>query len=301
MVLTSLITFIITTFFSKIQESELDKTPDKTTAAPKRTNSKLGIDYSSGNRSERLSNRLVRQDETKSIGEKSPQIETLAGALELDIDIKKDAIFNIASAKAERKRESITDEYAKLFVDEYGLAPENADFIAQAAYEIEKSKIEAQYLLDNLEYQKSDFDRFVQASLPEKDYESYRSYELNKQNEQYSSEFDAFSNRSEYSHLSEVEKKDLRNLLIQSQGNIITNSSSGPYGVPPSVLGAIYEPNSPAQKFYIEDQISLLSGERDNLKQLANSSEHINLINDFYNEKINEVLSLRENDEIPSE
>ena len=223
---------------------------------------------------------------------KETKIESLAEAVELNAKFKRNVSLKLGGSQAARKKEKIIKEYSDLFSANEGLSPEKVEVLSQAIYEIEKSRVEAQYLLDNLEYQKNDFDKLVKGSLTEAEYEDYRSYEENKGREEYLAEFDAFIDRAGIADLKGPEKESLRALLGQSQTGAIIDNTAGPYGNPPSLLGSIYEPNSPAQKFFIEDQVSLLSGERDFLQQQAESEAQARIIERFYNERINEVLSL---------
>lgn len=290
--LTAVTTFTIVQSINNFKSKRIDTERTKITENNKKKSARSLSAEVTAERASSFTRSQLQQNKDSISDKEKIEINSLADAVEVDVKVKKDVSFELAGLQAKKRQEAISKEYNQLFINKYGLSVEEGEALSQAVYEIEKSRIEAQYLLDNLEYQKNDFNELVRNNLSEEDYETYRSYEQNKKTEEYFADFDSFVNQDKYANLNTQDREELRQLVGEFQTGSTIDNSTGPYGNPPSVLGAIYEPNSPAQEFFINDQVSLLTGERDYLRQQASSDKQAEIIEGFYNEKINEVLSL---------
>ncbi len=151
---------------------------------------------------------------------------------------------------------------------------------------IEKKRLQAQFLLDDIEFQKADYDREIKDLLGNEKYNSYRKSEAEKSHAHYVDDFNKHLKSNGQELLSSNDAGELKKLLAEFGGGVTIDQSFGPYGTPPTVnLSAV---EAPTESFISSDRISLLAGEREYLLETISSPSLKKAVEKYYNSLIEE-------------
>ncbi len=187
-------------------------------------------------------------------------------------------------AQKEELRASYREKFAEIDISEASL-----EAVILQASQIEKSRLEAQALLDEVEFQKGDYDHLLKKILKEEDYENYRAVEKAETSKRYIDDLDQYVNSAELSSLTDPEKEELIQLIDGIGGGVTVDQSIGPYGSPVSIKNSIFEEGT--EQLFKDDQLSLINGEYNYLLEKVSTENLKAAINGYYNDRINSYVA----------
>ncbi len=193
--------------------------------------------------------------------------------------------LDFANRQFSKQEAEIRADYQKAF-EGLGLPKDLSEVAIIHISEIEQKRLQAQALLDEVEYYKADYDQIMRTSLGEQDYQNYRDLEAKKLQQAYIEDFNKHLEQEQIQNLRQDEVEELAGLLNSINGGVTVDKSKGPYGAPASINLAIFEEGT--EQHYSEDKISLLSGERDFLLRSVSSDSLREAVQEYYSAQIKE-------------
>jgi|GEM_PF-5191966 len=184
----------------------------------------------------------------------------------------------------------ILDTYPDLF-EAYGLSGQDTQELMGQLLDIERSRILARSLLDEVEYKKQRYDALISEKIGSEQYADYLKNEQQKPLNHYLKDMESHLISVGQPPLSAEQSQALVDALEKVNGGITIDRSEGPYGQPTGIGFSALDINSSAGRHYLADQESLLRGEQAYLKEAISDPKLLERINEYYETKVFEFES----------
>lgn len=212
-------------------------------------------------------NALSSEDSPKSALEEDGNFSALRG-------------IKLATFLFEKRASELSESYHEQ-IKGLQLSDHEQEEIVEQLLNLEKKRLQAQFLLDDLEFQKTAYDRDVRELLGPEKYDAYRKSESDKYHNDYVTDFNNHLLEKNQTRLNEEQENELRELLSIFGGGVTLDRSKGPYGISPRINFSQLEPL--AEEYESNEQISLLTGEREYLINKASSPSLKEAVETYYN------------------